>query len=189
MTRARFSSTGRCSQATCPGRWRECTYLTCDHEYSERSPLCRVPVRSVAAIGSDLGDFVLLERLESEPGPRFDVALATVDSQQHSHADGPSPDDRVGMAWFSLAFSAPISTLFIFFNPDGYSPTKVAATSITSTWRDLSPPHGDTGAQVSPSRTSTLGPGTQDAFLMVWQRGNDGDWISVHGQLRFRVAT
>ena len=93
------------SQATCSGRWRECSYLTCDHEYCERSPLCRVPVRSVAAIGSDLGDFVVLERLESEPGPRCDVALATVDSQQHSDRRRASPDDRVGMA-DPAAFSA-----------------------------------------------------------------------------------
>ena len=126
----------------------------------------------MAAIGGDLGDFVLPERLESEPGPRCDVALATVDPEPQDSSDGPVPQ-TIESGWQIQPFFGSQSVLFIFFNPDGYSTNSgyvynqhmegfIAAT-------------GANWGPVALGQTSTLG-GTQYAFLMVWQRDNDGNW-------------
>ena len=133
----------------------------------------------MAAIGGDLGDFVLPERLESEPGPRFDVALATVGPGQHSSTPTNLPQ-TVESGWMvQPGLFGPDSTLFIFFNPDGYS-TNSGYLHNQNGEGFIAAPGAHWGAGVALG-TSSLGPGTQAAFLMLWQRGNDGDWTLYVG--------
>ena len=71
------------------------------------------------------------------------------------------------------------STLFIYFNPDGYS-TKSGYLHNQYGEGFIAAPGAHWGAGVALG-TSSLGPGTQAAFLMLWQRGNDGDWTLYVG--------
>jgi len=66
------------------------------------------------------------------------------------------------------------STLFIFFNPDGYS-TNSGYVYNQHMEGFIAAPGANWAPGVALGQTSTLG-GTQYAFLMVWQRDNDGNW-------------
>ena len=66
------------------------------------------------------------------------------------------------------------SILFIFFNPDGYS-TNSGYVYNQHMEGFIAAKDAHWAAGVALGQTSTLG-GTQYAFLMVWQRDNDGNW-------------
>ena len=98
-------------------------------------------------------------------------------SQQWILSNTPTPTglpQTIESGWQIQPLFGSQCVLFIFFNPDGYSTNSGYVYN-----QHMEGFIAATGANWAPGvalgQTSTLG-GTQYAFLMVWQRDNDGNW-------------